>query len=144
MRTSLKRRGRLQSGGPLRKRRRTRKGRIAMSTLDALWSLRVRERDNATCQMVSPECAGKLESAHMYSKQAYPAIRWDVGNGNALCSKHHFFVHANPVQAGRFYEERWGRTHLDTLWIKARAIAKIDRYAVKAELRAPRWEVEGR
>lgn len=127
------RRASLKSGGPLRKRRKTRKRTIAKSTLDALWSKRIRERDEG-CMLANGECLGNLEAAHMYSKQAYPAVRWDLGNGNALCSKHHFFVHANPVKAGRFYEERWGRLHLDTLWIKAQAGGKVDRAAVKADL----------
>lgn len=79
-------------------------------------------------------CAGNLEACHMYSKKAYPNIRWDLGNGNALCTKHHFFVHQNPVMAYRFYESRWGRAHIDSLWIKAQAVGKVDRAAVKAYL----------
>lgn len=138
-RVPLKRKTRLHSGGRLRPRRKTRKGTVKVTTLNTLWGQRIRERDKG-CVMAlwgyipAGGCVGKLEAAHMYSKQAYPNVRWNLGNGNALCSKHHFFAHANPVQAGRFYEDRWGRAHLDSLWTLARAVGKIDRHAVKAYL----------
>lgn len=120
---------------PLRKRRKTRKGQIPESVLDALWSKRIRERD-LVCRYGSYnylDCAGHLEAAHMYSR-TYRNIRWDLGNGNLLCTAHHFLLHRNPVHAGRVYELLWGRDHLDSLWIKAQAVGKVDRAAVKAYL----------
>lgn len=133
----------------LRKRRKTRKGQVSISTLNDLWGEVIRRRDK-TCQMCGElaapfaplECAGNLEAAHMYSKKAFPSTRWDVDNGNALCTRHHFFVHTNPVAAGRFYEARWGREHLDSLWIRAIATAKIDRHAVRESLKSRLREME--
>lgn len=137
IRTSLRRRTPLRPKAGLRPRRKTRKGRIPVSVLDALWSLRIRERDKAC---IFPRagglgCAGKLEACHMYSKKAYPHLRWDLDNGNALCTRHHFFMHQNPIHAGRCYEARWGRLHLDALWMRAQANGKVDRIAVRDYLR---------
>lgn len=141
-RTSLRR-----SSSPLRKRRKTRKGQVPEAVLDGLWSKRVRERDEACRLMGQMLVMGHVcgvrptQAAHIYSR-VYRQIRHDLDNGLGLCAACHFFVHRNPVMAGRMYQEILGRKKLDTLWIKAQAVAKIDRHAVKAHLQARLKELQ--
>lgn len=145
----LRRRSRLRSGGPtLRKRRKTRKGQVPEAVLDALWSQVIRQRDKVCKVQLAYGarmglCRGDIQSAHLYSR-TYRQIRWDELNGMGLCAAHHFFAHRNPVEAGRLYEAVRGRKELDTLWIKAQAVAKVDRHAVKARLMARIKELEER
>ena len=67
--------------------------------LDALWSLRVRERDNR-CML----CGGyvgeinRLQAHHWIITRAQSSkYRWDLRNGVSLCYGYHIHqVHSNP------------------------------------------------
>ena|ERR1039458_2888759 len=65
------------------------------------WRGKVFERDNFTCQMKDDTCSGPLNADHIKSWRDYPELRYDVGNGRALCSSHH---QRTPNYAGRVFK----------------------------------------
>lgn len=69
--------------------------------LDEMWSKKVRDRDNYTCQI----CGKKLEKQHAQAHHIIPRhikdCRWDTNNGITLCYGCHkvgrFAAHQNPI-----------------------------------------------
>jgi len=60
-----------------------------ISDLDNAWKLKVKERDNYTCQI----CQKKIEKNNCHAHHIIPKgiklTRWDVNNGITLCYQHH-------------------------------------------------------
>ncbi len=63
------------------------------------WRRRVFERDNYTCQMCgirsSKERWAEIHPHHIKSYSKYPDLRFDINNGQTLCSKCHHQLHGN-------------------------------------------------
>ena len=53
------------------------------------WSISVKKRDNWKCRLLNEECDGRVESHHIYSWSAFPALRYEINNGITLCHYHH-------------------------------------------------------
>lgn len=76
---------------------------------DRLFSEFIRNRDGR-CVIANAEsylmndvpysdegCWGELEVHHLFSRR-FKATRWDPRNGASVCSAHHAWLHAHPLQ----------------------------------------------
>jgi hypothetical protein len=112
----------------LRQRKKTRSARPRRTTLrnraDALWSKVIRLRDGE-CQAQRVHgiiCSGTLQGAHLIPRR-YMSVRFDEGNGVALCGAHHTYFTHFPLEWADWIERR-----LDPkLWRDLRAIAMAAR-----------------
>lgn len=84
-----------------------RKGKKANQTaaLDKLCREVVFLRDRATCQRCGTQ-GGKLDWAHIHTRRT-KAIRWDLNNSLVLCAKDHFWWHDHPLDAARWFMEKF-------------------------------------
>jgi len=66
--------------------------------MNDIWSLKVRERDNFTCQI----CGKKIEKQHAHAHHIIPrqfrGLRWEINNGITLCFVHHKVGMYSPHQ----------------------------------------------
>ncbi len=53
------------------------------------WRKEVWLRDNFTCKIANPECAGRIEAHHISGYKEYPELRYNINNGITLCHAHH-------------------------------------------------------
>ena len=53
------------------------------------WALKVKKRDENTCQMKSESCSGYNTVHHIKPWATYPESRYEVLNGIILCQGHH-------------------------------------------------------
>lgn len=129
---------------PIARRARVRKRRIGPRAnlareCAALWSEKVREKNGGRCQMAGYDqirCAGQLEAAHAFGKQARPAVRYERWAGIPLCHSHHdtygnsahFLVFLCGFWGAELYEERVRMSR----WTRR----KRDLRAVRRELQA--------
>lgn len=56
-----------------------------------LWSRYIRMRDGGSCLNCGSD--RQVEAHHIFRKTIYPAGRFELGNGVALCRKCHWFLH---------------------------------------------------
>lgn len=76
--------------------------------LDALFSLRVRERDGVCLVCGKTE---NLQCAHLISR-TYKHLRWDERNAITLCYKHHIhWAHKEPLEFAAWVEEKLPETY---------------------------------
>ena len=102
---------------------------------DLLYSKHIRaigycEAAGATMANGDIECSPKLECAHIISR-GYNWTRTffdDDGNRNAvcLCSKHHRWFTANPVEWGRWVEENIGADVYEEILRRSQRREKFD------------------
>jgi len=68
------------------------------STLDRLWSLRIKELAEHRCEVCGT--TENLEAHHVQPRKMY-SVRWDLDNGVCLCHRCHklggFSAHKNPL-----------------------------------------------
>ena len=53
------------------------------------WARGIKMRDGWKCKLADSTCRGRIEAHHIYPWAKYPAKRYDVTNGIALCRHHH-------------------------------------------------------
>jgi len=82
----LRRVGKSQSGGTLKRRHR--------SQVEINWIAKVRENDNFTCRW--PKCgyySKHIHAHHIHTRAQRPDLKWDESNGACLCPYHHDYAH---------------------------------------------------
>ena len=57
------------------------------------WAIRVKERDNYTCQICGNSPSGKLNLHHLNAWKSFPEQRFDLDNGVTLCVDCHKEFH---------------------------------------------------
>lgn len=86
----------------------TRKGEL--KRLDDTWKIKVKKRDNYTCQVCGNKLVGKNCHAHHILPKGVKGCRWDVNNGITLCFPHHkvglYSAHMNAI-----WFTFWLKTH---------------------------------
>lgn len=67
-------------------------------SLYKIWSRKIKERDNYTCQ----KCGKKTQliSHHIKNWKDYPQYRFYIKNGITLCRKCHLLIHKNDKSIG--------------------------------------------
>jgi len=65
----------------------------------AVWSRKVRERDNFTCQMTGIRDVKRNVAHHIAPRSQRPDLRLSVPNGVTLTPEAHQKVHDNPIWA---------------------------------------------
>ena len=97
------------------------------SNLDRMWSKRVKEEADYTCEIQAITCGGPLSSHHFYGRRNR-ATRWYVKNGVCLCANHHtlqkYSAHLNVAWFQREMEKLRGTDWLDELIVRAATIFK--------------------
>jgi len=53
------------------------------------WRRQVWLRDNFTCKIANPDCAGRIEAHHILGWSSHPELRYQPNNGITLCHFHH-------------------------------------------------------
>lgn len=53
------------------------------------WRQKVWLRDNFTCKIANPDCAGRIEAHHILGWAEYSELRYQINNGITLCHAHH-------------------------------------------------------
>lgn len=53
------------------------------------WRTKVWLRDNFTCKIANPDCAGRIEAHHILTWSKFPELRYEINNGITLCRFHH-------------------------------------------------------
>lgn len=84
------------------------------------WRKQILIRDNNKCQVCGS--VEKIEPHHLYSWVAYPALRFDLGNGIALCRSEHQEFHAKYGQGDNTLEQ-----FLDWLKQKGQTLSSLAR-----------------
>ena len=83
------------------KKKRVKSKKTEERELDEIWSKKVRERDNWTCQVCRKKLEKRYAQAHHILPRGMKGMRWDVNNGITLCYNHHkvgiFSAHQNAV-----------------------------------------------
>ena len=81
--------------------------------LDHLCSVVVKTRDGFTCQIQRPGCAGQMppgdhncQWCHIISRTANKT-RWDLINALTGCGHCHQWAHANPVEFGLWFYDKY-------------------------------------
>lgn len=52
------------------------------------WGIDVKDRDGWQCVICKEYGRNKVRAHHIFNKQFYPKLRFNVNNGITLCSKH--------------------------------------------------------
>jgi hypothetical protein len=65
------------------------------------WSVKIKERDEYTCQLCGETKREILEAHHMKHKSKFPELQFDFNNGITLCLKCHALQHMNDTKALR-------------------------------------------
>lgn len=68
------------------------------------WSLKIRERDQYTCQLCGNTDKNVLEAHHIKEKSKFPEVIFDFNNGITLCLKCHALQHLSDRRALRLIE----------------------------------------
>ena len=72
-----------------------------MADLDKAWSLRVRKRDDYTCQICKKKLKKQFAQAHHILPRTIKGTRWDIDNGVTLCYSCHkvgqYAAHQNAL-----------------------------------------------
>lgn len=90
--------------------------------LQAFWSLLIKHRDKFVCQWCGS--THLLQSAHIFGKQASPAVRFNLANGVTLCTSCHFKAdNSHRHDFTLFCMERLGTERFEEL----RAMAHVSR-----------------
>jgi hypothetical protein len=93
-RTPLRRATPLRRKKPLRVRRRK-------AVQDAVFARQIKERDGWACRLTMlhhGECRGQLQCCHIFGKQAYPHLRYDLDNAITGCAKGHLYGTYRPFE----------------------------------------------
>ena len=98
--------------------------------LDDAWSKLVKLQWGEQCAY----CGKRryVQSHHIFSR-SNKSTRWDTSNGIALCVGHHTFsskfsAHKTPTEFTMWLEQKKGRSFLEMLSIKARAVSKLHEF----------------
>lgn len=111
--------------------------RIKISLADKYFSLKIRSRDNWTCQRCHAEYeppTASLQCSHFWSR-GNKSVRFDEENAVALCYGCHRILGSNPVLHREFFLERLGEEKFDALNFRARIPAKVDIKAIALGLK---------
>lgn len=65
------------------------------------WALKIKERDEHTCQLCKDTNRDVIEAHHMKSRTKFPELQFDFNNGISLCLKCHALQHINDIKALR-------------------------------------------
>ena len=65
------------------------------------WSLKIKEKDEYTCQLCGENDRRLLESHHIKEKNKFPELKFDFNNGITLCLKCHALQHINDKKSLR-------------------------------------------
>lgn len=107
-----------------------------------LWREAVFTRDNYTCQVCGTKYPPKsrgLHPHHIFTKGGYPAFRYELDNGIALCCGHHRgFAHAKPREFDDFLVAKYGQEWLDALRSRANQAVKVGYERIIAEFNEAR------
>lgn len=72
-----------------------------LKELDLTWKLKVKQRDNYTCQICGKKIEKKNCHAHHIIPKGVKLTRWDIDNGITLCYRCHkvglFSPHMNAI-----------------------------------------------
>jgi len=63
------------------------------------WKLKVRERDNYTCQRCFKVTLKSIHCHHIAPRSRRPDLVLELSNGIALCFECHAWCHARPIEA---------------------------------------------
>jgi hypothetical protein len=136
----VRRTGRLRRLTPLRKS--SSRG-LTHTALHKLWrEALIRERGKR-CEaegMGGMACTNVIQAHHIYGKETWPRLRYDLENGALCCSAHHgFWVHRAPAnEVAPWLVRICGHERLDRLSLKAMASkgtkSKMDLVAEKLRL----------
>jgi len=77
---------------------------------------------------------GRLECSHFIGRRKR-ATRWDERNVAALCHGCHQHLGENPAEHTEFFEKRLGSDELERMIIRANTPTKVDKEAIKEELK---------
>lgn len=107
--------------------------------LDAMCSEYVRKRAMLRCGGCE-RCHHKkasyhgLQAAH-YISRSKKILRWEVSNLCGLCPPCHIYIDGHPVEKLSFFYELLGKETIEKLDNMAKSTARIDRQAVKINLK---------
>jgi len=65
------------------------------------WGIKIKERDNYTCQLCGENDKNVLEAHHLKQKHYFPELQFNFNNGITLCLKCHALQHINDPKSLR-------------------------------------------
>jgi hypothetical protein len=122
---------------PLKKSRRLK---IRRDSLDELFSLYIRTRDNFTCQRCGVK-SKNVQCAHFIGRRNQNCRFLEL-NATTLCFGCHGFFHANPLIFVEWTKKRLGEREFNLLLAQERVILKPDRKALTLYYQAKIKELE--
>lgn len=69
------------------------------------WRKQVWLRDNYTCKIANPDCAGRIEAHHILSFTEFVELRYNINNGITLCHFHHPRKRADEIKLSPYFQE---------------------------------------
>lgn len=115
--------------------RRSRRASLARQCA-ALWSAAVLRKFGGECWLWSRSCSGPIDAAHVFSKKACPAVRYDPDFGLPTCRSHHR-LYGNGPEWQALVRARWGDELFNVRYRHAHLTrTKPDLEAVRRKLRA--------
>lgn len=105
---------------------------IKLDPLDKLFSLYIRLRAGGICEYCGHPKT--LQCSHYHGRRKR-STRWDEENCSALCVSCHFYLGENPYQHTEWMKKRLGSEKFEQLNIRAEIIQKVDKLAIKQDLK---------
>jgi len=101
------------------KRKKT-KRRVLLNKLEAIWKLKVKQRDKYTCQYCKvPVQGSNCHAHHIKPKSIYRRMAYDISNGITLCYKHHLqFAHLDSTTFTDWFRKTYPKV---SIYIEKRA-----------------------
>lgn len=102
--------------------------RLKISKADRLFSLKIRSRDNWTCQRCLTKYEPPTQALHCshFWGRGNKSVRFDEENACALCYGCHRILGSDPILHREFFLDRLGQEKFDALNFRARIPKKID------------------
>lgn len=121
-RTALKRKTSLVR--PVKRKPRRLVIRATKRSADTEFSRTIRKRAGWKCERCGtyygPKAGTRLHCAHIFSKGAFPHLRYDPDNVIALCYRHHrWWAHIDPVDFTEWVQKHIGEAKFEALKTRA-------------------------
>ena len=116
--------------------------RVKINPTDKLFSQYMRLKSKGICERCGQyKGYTHLQVSHFHGRRKRNT-RWDEENCCVLCMGCHMYLHANPSEHVKFFQERLGQQAFDKLNIRAQFRHKVDEPAVILYLREKLKELE--
>ena len=108
---------------------------IRLDPLDKLFSKYIRLRADEHCEYCGAfKEFTDLQCSHFHGRRK-ASTRFDSENCCALCYSCHNYLGEHPNKHNAFFEKRLGSERFEQLNIRAEVITKLDREAIKEDLK---------